>query len=163
MKQVLCALVVLVIAAWTAPVFGQEASLLDQVKGKTEAEVVAFMQSLNNDQLASLVAAAINAAAVDPNNAAVVAQRDLILRAAAMILATKPADQYDALVAAIQSAAPGTTFSKTPQGAVNINPPPAGGGEQELRLGDMADPGKKQNQVNELREKEAFDSEGAVR
>lgn len=123
MKQVLFALMVLIIAAWTAPVFGQGATgtLLDQVKGKTEADVVAFMQKLSNDEIASLVVQAINAAAVDPDNAAVVAQRDLILKVAAMILAQKPADQYDALVAAIQHGAPGTIITKDDSG-VNIRP-----------------------------------------
>lgn len=160
MKQVLFALMVLVIAAWTAPVFGQEASLLDQVKGKTEAEVVTFMQGLNNDQLASLVAQAVNAAIAEPNNAAVVAQRDLILRAASMVLATKPADQYEAIVTAIQAAAPGTVISKDAQGVLTITPPAA---PLPTPPGPMPDPTNKQKNVNKLRENENFDSQGAAR
>ena len=84
MKQVLFALMVLVIAAWTAPAFGQEVTLLDQVKGKTEAEVVTFMQGLNDTELASLIAQAVNAAIADPTNVATVALRDLVLRAGAI-------------------------------------------------------------------------------
>ncbi|MGI5922778.1 MAG: hypothetical protein GX945_04820 [Lentisphaerae bacterium] len=164
MKQVLCALMVLIVAAWTVPVFGQQASLLDQVKGKTEAEVVAFMQGLSDEQLASLVADAVNAAAAEPGNAAVVALRDLTLKAAGTVLAAKPAEQRSAIVAAIQAAAPGTTIGKDASGALAIVPPPLPAAPQAAAPGvALADPAAKQTDVNELREKEVYDSEAAGR
>jgi hypothetical protein len=122
MKQVLFALLVLLVAVWTAPVFAQDASLLDQVKGKTEAEVIVFMGQLNNEQLASLLAEAINTASADPANAAAAALRNLVLSAGSKVLATKPADQYEAIVSAVQRAAPGTLFAKSADGALSIVP-----------------------------------------
>lgn len=159
MKQVLFALMVLVIAAWTAPAFGQEVTLLDQVKGKTEAEVVAFMEGLNNEQLASLIAQAINAASNDPTNAATVALRNVVLNAGGKVLAAKPAEQQSAIVAAIQAAAPGTVIGKDTQGALTITPP-ASGVQAAMQ---PPPPAPKDDETTKLIDQKNSDSEPAFR
>ncbi|MDD4537659.1 MAG: hypothetical protein PHT80_01485 [Lentisphaeria bacterium] len=159
MKQVLFALMVLVIAAWTAPVFGQEATLLDQVKGKTEAEVVTFMNTLNDDQLASLIAQAINAANNDPTNAATVALRGLVLSAGNKVLNAKPAPQQNAIIAAIQAAAPGTTIGKDSQNLLTIIPPAS----VPLPTPPPPPPGPMNDETNRLIDQKNSDSEPAFR
>ena len=169
MKQVLFALMVLVIAAWTAPAFGQVfgqvlpgATLLDQVKGKTEAQVVAFMDGLNNEQLASLIAQAINAAKDDPTNVATVALRNIVMSAGSTVLAAKPAEQQSAIVAAIQAAAPGTIIGKDPQGVLVITPPALPG--QSGQSGQLpASSTPKNDETNKLIDQKNSDSEPAFR
>lgn len=150
---------VLVIAAWTAPAFGQEVTLLDQVKGKTEAEVVAFMEGLNNEQLASLIAQAINAANNDPTNAATLALRNVVLSAGSTVLSAKPAEQYNAIVAAIQAAAPGTVIGKGTQGALTITPPALAVQQNQL----PPTPAPKDDDTNTLIDQRNSDSEPAFR
>jgi len=159
MKQVLFALMVLVIAAWTAPAFGQDVTLLDQVKGKTEAEVVTFMQGLNDTELASLIAQAVNAAIADPTNVATVALRDLVLRAGGTVLATKSTEQYNAIVAAIQAAAPGTIIGKDAQGVLTITAPALPVQQNQL----PPPPAPKDDETNKLIDQKNSDSEPAFR
>lgn len=160
MKQILLVVLVMAIGIWTAPLFGQTASKLDQVKGKNEVEVTAFMQTLTNDELVALVADAVNAAVAAPLDAAAASLRDLVLSSASKVISAKSEADRNAIFAAIKAAAPSVAMTANQDGSFSLTTSLPSVGEQG---GGLPQPeGKKQNDVNQIKDTQ-LDSQPAAR